>query len=326
MIRDALSIAVLLVACEAACAQEFRETAVPDALIAAVVRDVAQWHDMQYPECPFKRATGSLVVSSSTGNSTEHWTIAACSDRTFTYKVTVFATRGGGVSNMVSNVDGSALATGEASPPPARSECEEMAREFDAILAGDSSGGDPSRVAVLAAGLASCEEVPAPPPFAGELSFAGTTYVHRWSGEHLHEFTPAGQEDLEAWRDMLTITHYPDVTDGEALAATANGVLGNYRDAGATILRTDSVPAASGRPAQHFIAAVFVRPTFTEAAFARFLIADGIGTAVIRGHRIHGVDTGARMDAWLSADGSPVEDALMALDRIPTRSDLDAPR
>ena len=100
--------------------------------------------------------------------------------------------------------------------------------------------------------------------------------------------------------------------------AVANGVLGNYQGAGATILRTDSVPATATAPAQHYIAAAFVRPDFAEAAFARFLIADGI-----HGHRIHGPDAAARMNTWLGENGRAVEDRLMALSRVPTRQELD---
>ena len=174
---------------------------------------------------------------------------------------------------------------------------------------------------VLVAGVAAAASTPAPP--APSLPFAGTEYVLRWSGGHQHEFTPPGQENLETWTDMLTVIHYPDAHDGDALAAVANGVLGNYQGAGATILRTDSVPATTTAPAQHFIAAAFVRSDFAEAAFARFLMTDGIGTAVIHGHRIHGPDAAARMNTWLGENGQAVEDRLMALSRVPTRRELD---
>jgi hypothetical protein len=52
---------------------------------------------------------------------------------------------------------------------------------------------------------------------AGEpvrLELAGVAYEHRWSQAGQNEFTPAGQEDLERWRDMLTLVERPDATDG----------------------------------------------------------------------------------------------------------------
>jgi hypothetical protein len=64
---------------------------------------------------------------------------------------------------------------------------------------------------------------------AAAFSFSGVPYFHRFSEGGQHEYTPSGQEDLKAWKDMVTIHHYPGVKDGEALAAAANAVLGNYK-------------------------------------------------------------------------------------------------
>jgi hypothetical protein len=38
--------------------------------------------------------------------------------------------------------------------------------------------------------------------------FGGAGYLHRWSMNDQHEFTPKGQEDLEKWSDMITINIY----------------------------------------------------------------------------------------------------------------------
>src|SRR5438105_385944 len=84
------------------------------------------------------------------------------------------------------------------------------------------------------------------------FKFQSVDYFHRWSGGNQHEFTPAKQEDLEHWTDMITINTYPGVDDGEKLAQTANAVLGNYKRSG-EVLRTSSVPATDDRPAEHFI-------------------------------------------------------------------------
>jgi len=141
--------------------------------------------------------------------------------------------------------------------------------------------------------------------------FKGVEYFHRWSKDEQHEFTPAKQEDLEHWSDMITINGYPDVEDGDELAEAANVVVGNYERAGAKILRTTSVPRTAARPAEHFVSAFFTRPDFAEAAFARFKIVDGTGHSFVYSHRVYGEKAGDEMKAWLSANGAAVEKALM---------------
>ena len=143
------------------------------------------------------------------------------------------------------------------------------------------------------------------------FSFQRVDYFHRWSGGTQHEFTPAKQEDLEHWTEMVTINAYPDVEDGEELAATANAVLGNYQSHGGKILKTSSVPATEKRPAEHFIAVVFVQPGFAEAAFARFKIVEGSGHSFIFSHRIYGDKSGDEMNAWVKANGEKTEEALL---------------
>src|SRR4051794_6233767 len=77
------------------------------------------------------------------------------------------------------------------------------------------------------------------------FSFRQIEYFHRWSQGTQHEFTPAKQEDLEHWSDMITINAYPGVDEGEKMAGTANAVLGNYKRAKGKILKTNSVPASA---------------------------------------------------------------------------------
>jgi hypothetical protein len=51
------------------------------------------------------------------------------------------------------------------------------------------------------------------------FTFRDVGYFHRWSQNTQHEFTPAGQEDLKKWADMVTLNAYTHVRDGDALAA-----------------------------------------------------------------------------------------------------------
>jgi len=146
------------------------------------------------------------------------------------------------------------------------------------------------------------------------FAFQGVKYFHRWSQNHQHEFTPAKQEDLDHWSDMITINGYPSVDDGDKLASAANAVLGNYRDHQAKVLKTSSVPATDGRPAEHFIAVLFTRPDFSEAAFARFKLANGKGHSFVYSHRFYGKSSADEIAEWLKDNGQPTENALLEWD------------
>ncbi len=157
-----------------------------------------------------------------------------------------------------------------------------------------------------------------PPAAPVTLDFSGQTYRLRWSSKHQHEFTPAGQDDLSRWSDMVTINTYPGVSDGEGLAEVANRVLGTYKQNNAVVVRTSSVPRTADRPAEHLIVVLFPTRDSIEAVFARLRLADGRGTALIYSHRLYGQKAGVAMEAWLKANGPSVERRLMALQEIPS--------
>jgi hypothetical protein len=148
--------------------------------------------------------------------------------------------------------------------------------------------------------------------------FGKAPYFHRWSENDQHEFTPAKQEDLKRWSDMITVNGYPDVADGDQLAATANAVLENYKNNQAKVLKTRSVPRTAEQPAEHFVAVMFTRPDFIEVAFARFKLLDGKGCSLVYSHRIYGEEIGDEMNAWLKANGQAMETTLMEWSSIPS--------
>jgi len=149
------------------------------------------------------------------------------------------------------------------------------------------------------------------------FSFADVKYFHRWTQDDQHEYTPTGQEDLDAWKDMVTIHYYRTVKNGEALAAVANRALGNYKAAGGVVLRTDSVPRTKDKGAEHLVVVLFGRPEFMEVAFARFRMHDGVGTAVIYSHRTYGQKSDSEMNAWLVKNVPGTEKTLMKWDAMP---------
>lgn len=124
------------------------------------------------------------------------------------------------------------------------------------------------------------------------FSFADVKYFHRFTQNDQHEYTPDAQEDLKAWTDMVTILVYPKAKDGEALAATANAVLENYKANRAVVVKTDSVPRTKDKPAEYLMVVIFGRPDFIEVAFSRFRMHDGVGSAVVYSHRIYGNKVG----------------------------------
>jgi hypothetical protein len=148
--------------------------------------------------------------------------------------------------------------------------------------------------------------------------FRDVAYFYRWSKNDQTEFTPEKQEDLDKWADMITVNGYPDVRDGERLAAVANAVLENYKSHQGAVLKTRSVPRGADRPAEHFIAVRFTRPGFIEIAFARFTLVNGKGHSFVYSHRVYGAKIEEQMNAWLKANGDEVEKALLEWTGVPS--------
>lgn len=152
---------------------------------------------------------------------------------------------------------------------------------------------------------------------SAEFKFLGESYVHRYSKADLHEFTPKDKPSLDKWTDMVTINNYPKIKSGEELAKSANAVLETYKDHGAMIVKTDSVPKTSTREAEHLVVVLFPQPDFIEASFTRFLIKDGHGHSLIYSHRVYGKKAGDAMSLWLKSNGEKTEKALMAVSSLP---------
>lgn len=141
----------------------------------------------------------------------------------------------------------------------------------------------------------------ADPP--GGISFRGRGYAHRWSDGHRHDFTPAGQDDRSAWRDMVTLQAHPAVRDRAGVANLANTVMGNYQRVGAVVLATDRSP-------EYFACVAFRGAGFVEIAFSRFTLVRDEGRVVTYAHRIHGDDDAVRV--WLDGNAPAVHEELMS--------------
>lgn len=181
----------------------------------------------------------------------------------------------------------------------------------------------PSRI-VLPLAIA-CAALAAAPAQKPAFTFRNTEFFHRWSKNNQHEFTPANQENLEKWTDMMTINAYPDTKDGDRLADRANAVLENYKRHEAKVLKTTSVPRTPDHPAEHLITVMFTRPGFAEIAFARLKLIDGKGFSLVYSHRLY-VDEPKAADAWVGANAREIEKALMEWNSIPSEKELNGPQ
>lgn len=137
-------------------AQEYRDTAVPNAQIPNVLRDVAQWHDFQHPDCKYKQSVGSVRAKGEDGDE-EHWTIVGCDGRKFTYRVSVISQHRGGVTVLVGNLGGEPV---KQKPKVGKIQhqrsCADVAEEL-ATFGNDINKVPSDRIAQLAADNAACQ-------------------------------------------------------------------------------------------------------------------------------------------------------------------------
>ena len=156
-----------------------------------------------------------------------------------------------------------------------------------------------------------------------KLSFGGQEYVHRWSKDGQHEFTPPSEPDLKVWRHMVTVNVHDKVRNGEQLAQLANGVVGNYQRAG-KILRTDSKPRTKDSEAEHLVVAFLAGRGVMEAAFARVRLVDGVGTVTVYSQREYGDKATAVIGEWVQNNGAAIEKTLMSWNGMPAIPRLNA--
>jgi hypothetical protein len=82
-----------------------------------------------------------------------------------------------------------------------------------------------------------------------------------------HESTPEGQEDADKWADMITMNLYGALMMVTRRQRRQTRPWKNYKSHQGMAFRINSVLRTLDRPAEHFIAVVFGRSNFIEAAF-----------------------------------------------------------
>ncbi|CAK0115110.1 lipoprotein [Burkholderia pseudomallei] len=155
-------------------------------------------------------------------------------------------------------------------------------------------------------------------PAGKALTFDGVAFFQRDAAGNRLEYTPKGEDDLSAWRTMITLVRYPEATTADGLASIADSVFRLYKQNGAMILKVDAVPAARGKPAEYFISVAFPTRDFIEAVFTRIALVDGSGAAAIYSHREYGRAVGNEVSAWIEKNGAAKEHALKQWNPLPT--------
>ena len=153
------------------------------------------------------------------------------------------------------------------------------------------------------------------------LNFNGVRYAHRWSKGTQHEFTPAGQEDLTKWQDMITLVPRQDVSDSATLAALAEALFKQYQGAG-KIIKSESTAPTKDKPAEYLLVALLPSKGFFETVFVRIALIDGTGLMAVYSHRNYGESAAEDFGSWIKANGAPVEQALMGWNGIPAPASL----
>lgn len=149
------------------------------------------------------------------------------------------------------------------------------------------------------------------------FEFAKVMYFHRHSEGILHEYTPAGQDDLDAWTDMVSIIQYRTVKDAETLRIAASALRDKYQASRGTMIKSAMIPATKEQAEEYLIVTALGDPQFIEAVFARLRIQNGVGIGIVYSHRVYGRRVGDEMSRWLEKHGPATEEALLAWDAIP---------
>jgi len=160
--------------------------------------------------------------------------------------------------------------------------------------------------------------VPATP-----LQFMGVPYLHRGSRAGAHDFTPLPQSDPARWRDKITLQFDAKITGSEQLTAVANAALAGFQKGG-LVIRTNSLAATPGHPAEHMIVAVVSDQGLRQMVFSRFRMAPEGGEAIVYSHRVYGVQPDAEASAWFKAHDIEIEKAMMAWTDFPSVGALQA--
>lgn len=154
--------------------------------------------------------------------------------------------------------------------------------------------------------------------------FSGTKYFLRTAKDGQYVFTPGGQEDLQRWTDMITLSYYPEITEGKSLAAKAIAWWEHCRWTRTRIWRINFVPRLdqmhAGDADLYTAVTVHEKPynDYDDISYTALRIIEGTGTALVYSHREYrkGLVSLQRNDEWVRKN-VPLEEAWFVWDGMP---------
>lgn len=147
------------------------------------------------------------------------------------------------------------------------------------------------------------------------LNFDGKRYLHRYSKNGQHEFTPAGQEDLQRWQEMLTLVMRPGA-DAENTRQWAEAMAAGYKEKG-LLVQADQPPGGEYR-----MLGVLGAPGMTEVNFVRVMPHGSGAMTVLVQRRFYGEES-RQMADWVR-DNSPRLSGLLVDWQPPAESQIKA--
>jgi hypothetical protein len=141
-----------------------------------------------------------------------------------------------------------------------------------------------------------------------KVTFRGTEYLLRPRDGKQYDFTPAGQEDLSTFSDMLSLNLYSAAHDQEALDTITSRVRGIAQGAKATILPSGQ------QPGDHFFAAVLPTPHGVDFDAIHFILVDKQAYGVFYTHRSYGESAAGKTNEWVTKNAADVEQQLLRFD------------
>ena len=153
--------------------------------------------------------------------------------------------------------------------------------------------------------------------------YLGTKYFLRSTKDGQYVFTPDGQEDLQRWTDMITLSYFPQITEGKSLAAKALEWWSHCRSMRARILDINYVPRidlmATRDNALYITLTLLAKPDndYDEFAFTALRIVEGVGAASTYAHREYrtGLVSPEKDFAWAQKN-RPVDEAWYGWDGV----------
>jgi hypothetical protein len=149
------------------------------------------------------------------------------------------------------------------------------------------------------------------------LNFLDQDYVLRAEqNDNLFTFTPMGQSDLQTRTDMFSVVAYQNVQNYTQLQVQKNEVLATYKQPGSVVFNQKDAPPSTDFDGECFFVAGKGGQGYTDAIFARFTLASGIGYALVYTRSFYdgaspGGNSAQALGNWINANGSDVAKALL---------------